>query len=145
MPDQDKKLKSTEKAPDKKPHGISVRYSIWHLTLNFSRTHAEFALAAKAERFNLKCSINMTTVTLVTKFIYTFVDLRHSGEAINSSLCKMRALGNTRKLYFLSVALLLVDLLYFYKSTFMQLLTRIFMVLCFILGVILILKDFSLS
>lgn len=79
----------------------------------------EFALAAKAECFNLKCSINMTTVTLVTKFIYTFVDLRHSGEAINSSQCKMGTLGNTRKLYFLSVALLLVDLLYSYKSTFM--------------------------
>lgn len=71
----------------------------------------EFALAAKAECFNLKCSINMTTVTLVTKFIYTFVDLTHSGEAINSSPCKTRTL-NTRKLYFLSVVLLFADLLY---------------------------------
>lgn len=64
----------------------------------------------------MKCSINMTTVTLVTKFIYTFVDLRHSGEAIHSSVRKMGTLG---KLYPLSVALLLVDLLYSYRSIFM--------------------------
>lgn len=79
----------------------------------------EFALAAKAECFNLKCSINMTTVTLVTKFIYTFVELRRSGEAVNFSVHNMWTPGNARKLYFLSVALLLVDLLYTYGNTFM--------------------------
>jgi len=63
----------------------------------------EFALTAKAECFNLKCGINMTTVTLVTKFIYTFVDLIHSVEAVNSSLCKMGTLGNTRKLFSVSI------------------------------------------
>lgn len=79
----------------------------------------EFTLAAKAECFNLKCSINMTTVTLVTKFIYTFVALRHSGEAVNSSVCNMGTPGNARKFYFLSVTLLLVVLLYTYGNTFM--------------------------
>lgn len=78
----------------------------------------EFSLAAKAECFNLKCSINMTTVTLVTKFIYTFVDLRRSGEAVNSSVCKVWTPGNAGKLYFLSVGLLLVDLLYTCGNTF---------------------------
>lgn len=73
----------------------------------------------QSRTLNLKCGINMTTVTLATEFIYTFVGLRRSGEAVRSAVHQMGTLGNTRKLCALSVALLLVDLLYSYRSIFM--------------------------